>query len=462
MAIGKKEQIAVISIAAIAAIALVHFFIFEKRAEDYKTTQQEYNAGVQKLSSAEFIKKPAEFEEFKQQTQQYQDMVSSVSEQLNVQPPAPLANVTTGAIEVWGRETLPLLKQLVDMRAMARPQLTFLDNKTQPSYAGYPAYQLGWNLPRQFPGEAAVADNVAKLTQYYGFMQSAPNPQQKVMQRYQYNNFLAKLGIPPAEVSNFLIMYPGGQQLFFNDSSWISLLYGTQAQNQHPYNIYGLNRFGVAVPAIKKMYMYELIRQRLTGANPAELQNLATALEIGVPLEGPAIDTINKQLRSLIEIIQLAKKNDIQEISQVSLLRPIDMGKSVMRQPGVTPSPTAAPTPTPANAGMMGMPGMMDVGMGAYGMMTPAATPLPADQKIGIGTGIEMYFRGNNANNIRFLYDLSHIARTYSLDDLYMYGSPDGVLNTSVTVELVTQIDKLSTGSAEAAPTPPTGVVPAQ
>jgi hypothetical protein len=76
-------------------------------------------------------------------------------------------------------------------------------------------------------------------------------------------------------------------------------------------------------------------------------------------------------------------------------------------------------------------------------MQAAVATPDPS-KKIGGGAGIEVWFRANNPNMVKFLFDITHGPRTYSLDDLDIQSLPNGQLETSMTVELVTNLDTMN------------------
>jgi len=87
----------------------------------------------------------------------------------------------------------------------------------------------------------------------------------------------------------------------------------------------------------------------------------------------------------------------------------------------------------------------MGPGMGPPGAMMArqaVATPDPSKQ-IGNAGGLEIYLRSSNVNLVKFLFDLTHSPRTYAIDDLYIYADEKGELNTSMTVELITDLNAL-------------------
>jgi hypothetical protein len=440
MAIGKREQIVGISIAALAAIFLIHVFVFKPRAEQYATTQNEFNAGVAQLKDAEVLNSPKQLENYKNKTAEYSTEVTSVTTQLNLTVPEHFTSFTLPNAIARVNETVGLLKQLVDLRATLRqPQLTFLDNRPD---ATNPYFQTAWNLPRQLPNigaAGAVWDTVVKMADRHTILGSIPDPIQRMQQRAFYNQLLQRLGINPHEVSDWVVALPAPTgYVFFNDVTLVPRLTGTIP------NPYSLHRFGVAVPSLKKLWMHHLLAQLRDKKSPITEDRLGEILEIGIPLDDNLL-TINRQLQSLIDVIRFAERNQVIEISRINLLRPAEFAKTEPRVPGKAPTPT----PTPDGAGsaggapVMGAPRVM-----AGSNAAPVFTPIPADQKVGTGSGIEIWFRATNPNMVKFLFDIGTAPRTYSVDDLHVQASPDGILSTSATVELVTKLDNLNKPSA--------------
>jgi hypothetical protein len=193
---------------------------------------------------------------------------------------------------------------------------------------------------------------------------------------------------------------------------------------------------GPAVPRLKKWWHNQLLREIRDPQSPVTEDRLLDVLELSLdyfPYD-ETLSHVNRQLRALIDVIKSAERNEIVEIYQVNLLRPVDIAKVEARVPNQSPTP--APTPDLAAGRLAAFPA-------ALGGRGGAPTPIPPDQKVGTGSGLEISFRATNTNMVKFLFDLGTIPRTYSVDDLYITASPDGILNTSATVEIVTEIDKL-------------------
>jgi hypothetical protein len=444
MAIGKREQIVGISIGALLVIGIVHMMIFKPRNDAYATTLQEFKSGSEQLKGAEVLSNDRQLEVYKQKTKQYEQEITSVTQSLNLDVPDYFSSGTLENFKKRVDETNRIVRQLVEMRTSVRqPQLTFLDNKTDPRY---PGVQFGWNLTRQLPNlgaQGAVWDTVAKLQQRHQLLQNIPDPILRLQQRAIYNQLLQRLGLNPIEVSNYYANIPQVGPVFFGDAELAARVQGAAP------NPWSVNRFGPVVPAIKKLWFLELLYQQVDPRTPPPVSKdkMGVVLEIDVPFfEDNTMLAINRQLQSLVDIIRIAERDQILEISQVNLLRPVDLAKTEPRVPGKTPSTTAA-TPTPAS---QQEPGVMG-GAGGVAPVAQAGLPgaVPPDQKVGTGTGIEITFRGTNPNMVKFMFDIGTLARTYSVDDLHVQSSPDGILSTSATIELITRLDSL-----KKAPTP--------
>ncbi|MGI8905606.1 MAG: hypothetical protein ACR2IE_03835 [Candidatus Sumerlaeaceae bacterium] len=443
MAIGKREQIVGISIGALLVIGIVHMAIFKPRSDAYATTLQEYTNGTGQLKGAEVLSSDKVLNDFRVRTEQYDKQLTSITESLNLGVPDYYSSVTMENIRARVDDTIRLVRQLVELRAGVRqPQLTFLDNRTDPRY---PGVQFGWNLQRQLPNlgaAGAVWDTVAKLEQRHQLLNNIPDPVLRLKQRSIYNQLLQRLGLNPIEVSDFYATLPQLGPVFFNDAELVVRVPGAQ------FNPWSIGRFGTVVPAIKKLWFLELLYQQSDPKNPVPVtkERLGIVLEINVPFDDTLL-SINHQLQSLIDIIRIAERDQVLEISQVNLMRPVDFGKVEQRVPGKTPGPSPTPNTGMAQPGVMGAPVMAGQSAVAAGIVPGMPGPIPPDQKVGTGSGIELTFRATNPNMVKFLFDIGTSPRTYSVDDLHVQASPDGILNTSATIELITKLDTLKSAT---------------
>lgn len=458
MTLGKKERMAAVIVGIVAVAAAIHFLVFQQKARNYDQTKQDYNAAVQTLSTAEFIRDQQAFEEYNRRTGEYSELVTTVVAELNLERPVAASATSPGAVDRWASQTIELLSQLNAQR-QGQVRLTFLD-------------QNGWNLPAQLPsvgGMGAIPDRVSQLNYVFQQLQyTAGNPMTEAQVRAQYNTHLQALGINPQETSRF---YYQPYNLFFNNEDWITNLMsqsrsGGMGSGNNPlqsyYNIWGLQRFGPAVPALKKIWMYALISQEMQEQNidPNMMSLFGEALEVGIPLgEVEPLNSINKQLRALLDIIDIAGRTGVQEISQVKFLRPVNVPKATLMVAGETPPAEATPSPTPVGGmGMMDFDMMMMEGMGMMMGAGPgessalaSVTPVPDEEAVGTGAGVELAIRADNASLTRFYFELSHVTRTYGIDDLYIYNSQQGLLTTA-TIEVITDVKLDGGAGSEAAP----------
>ncbi|MBX7247181.1 MAG: hypothetical protein K1X53_16915 [Candidatus Sumerlaeaceae bacterium] len=444
MTIGKREQIVVISIGALLFLGIVHFLIFDPRSKAYVSVFNEFNTGMATLNGAAMPASPDQIPKFKRETAKLETEVSSTVEELKLNVPQFYKMRVAGKEQRWA-ETSRLLAELVALKSTVQtPKLRFLDdirdNPTNPY-----AFQNGWNFPAELPkmdNTGALWDTVVKLSDRWVLMNSIANPAEKLSQRVAYNDFLGRIGLNPAEVSNFVMplqLRTGPTYVFFNDGSLLQTANSNASTNFN--NVLSINRFGVLLPVLKRLWISDLIWAKRDPSTQITKERLREILEISFPSDADHYNT-NKQLESLIDIIKMAEQNQILEFSRVNLMKPV----SVYKKP---PPPAAGATPTPApvakgtfgddmdamqgRGGMAGMPGMM--GMPAQ----------PVGERIGDGTGVEVWFTAPNANMVKFLFDVTHAPRTYAVDDMNIRAIPNanGVLSTSATIELVTKLDSL-------------------
>ncbi len=457
MTFGKREQMVVLFVGTALAIFLVHVLIFNPRSTEFARVKNEYEQGVAQLRDTEVLQSPKQLEDFKAKTLAYDAEITSLVAELQLDIPKHYASLKPEAVEKRMQDTLGYLRELVEMRARVKtPQLTFLDNRKPRGI------QEAWNLPAQLPqaqrgGTGAIWDNVTKLRERFKFVERLAKPDEKLRVRAEYNRLLNELGLPPDEVSDWVVPYAGLGYIFFNDPKFKEYLDATLRQ----YNIqvlpnpYSLNRFGVLLPVFKRLWVSELIWEKRDPATEITKEELREILEI-YPKFYPTdhgIVVTNKELAALVDIVKLAEKHSILEIYRVVMLKPSPLEKAVRRVPGATPTPEATPQGPPAGmprqGGVLGFDIAMEPGMGP-GMGPPGAmmarqavaTPDPSKQ-IGNAGGLEIYLRASNVNLVKFLFDLTHSPRTYAIDDLYIYADEKGDLNTSMTIELVTDLNAL-------------------
>ncbi len=460
MRFGKREQVVVLFIGTALLIFLVHLLIFQPRATEYARVKKEFEDGVAALRDTEQPQSPKQIDDFNAKTVKYDQEVTSLVTELRLTIPKHYARLGTESVQLRMKDTLDAMRELVEMRKRVKtPQLTFLDDRKDAA-----GVQQGWNIPaelseRTLGVRGAIWDTVSQLIQRWDTMSLVKTPLDKLKHRFYYNQLLPSLALPPMEICDWVAGVPGVGWVFFNDKelkdqlqkSGLGFSQGTVDVRPNPYSI---NRFGPLLPVFKRLWVAELVWAKRDPNTPITKEQLFEALEV-YPKYYPTdhgIVVANKELQALVDIVKLAEKHGILEISRVALLKFTPVEKASRRVPGATPTPEATATPAgPAQPhGVIGFeaglaePGMMGMGgrPGMMGMAPAVATP-DESKAVGTGTGLELEMRAYNANLVKFLFELTHGPRTYAVDDLYIYSDPKGELRTTMTIELLTDLRAL-------------------
>lgn len=461
MRFGKREQIVVLFLGTALLIFLVHLLIFQPRATEYARISKEFQDGVATLRDTEQPQSPKQLEDFNARTAKYEAEVTSLVQELRLTIPKHYARLGTESVYLRMKDTLDAIRELVRMRKEVKtPLLTFLDDRKDAA-----GLQQGWNIPpelseRTLGVRGALWDIVSQLLQRWDTMSLVTTPLDKLRHRFYYNQQLPQIGLPPAEVCDWVAGIPGLGWVFFNDRDLKDQLAKPSAfgmsnvQVDVRPNPFSINRFGPLLPVFKRLWVAELVWEKRDPNTQITKEQLFEALEV-YPKYYPtdhAIVVANKELQALVDIVKLAQKHGILEISKVAFLKFTPVEKAVRRVPGTTPTPEAAPTAAAPAApqGVIGFeaglaePGMMPGRPGGMPGMPAAVvvTPDPA-KAVGVAGGLELEMRAYNANLIKFLFELTHSPRTYAVDDLYIYSDPKGELRTTMTVELVTDLNAL-------------------
>ncbi len=478
MKIGKREQIVILVVVVAAIIMVAHLLVFSPRALTFAEVEKNFQEDVAKVQAANIPRSEEALRLAAVETKNYKDQVSSLVVTLNLDVDKKYTSVQDAEFQSQLDDTVALIRELVQLpSSLKTTRLTFLEDQRIP-YGPY-RVQMGWDIPKELPVvgvEGGLSDIIGKIRGKASEMASQ-GPQDRIQNYYQYNQLMKQIGLDPAETEVWFVMY-GQTPIYFSDDTLATALRAPSGQNRMqlqpmandfirlltpntpgqtqtqatPYQLQAsaasLAKSGVLVAQLKKLWMAELILEKTKGTLNIDKAQIRKDLGVNFPKDESVL-AVNKQLRALIDLAKMADKTGIAEISQVNLLKPATFGKAVERVAGQTPTPkptVAAQAAGPAGGAMFGGPmmdpamGMGDPGLmgGAPGMgmaMQPQATPVV--DKIGSGTGLEIYFRATHASTIQYLFDVTNQPRTYSLDDLYISPQPDGQLNTSTTVELV-------------------------
>jgi hypothetical protein len=464
---GKREQIVALSIGVLATIGLVHLMVFEPRARVYGDIYQRFTEGTQALQGARMPAGTQVIPNFQRVTTEIKEQVTSVVAELNLDTPDVYKEISIENLLARFQRINGLVEELVSLRESVRtPTLSFLDNR--PRQINRMLIQDGWNFPRELPravAGAALVDTLRKAIDRFKILKTIPDPLRQLQSRREINQLMDQLGASPMELSTYLVQVPQLGVVFFSNQELANRLGATGALGgamggggfaaggttlRAEPNPMSIDRFGPMVPILKKIWIQELIRRRIQPQDNISMDDVTELLEI--PFEGllgEELLTVERQLAALIDIVRKAERNRITEISQVNLMKPMDFGASRKRGQEV------AATPAPEANANMGMGMMEDPAMGFLGNMRmggfmggPAAgpagglsvTPVPVEQRVAAGTGIELFFRANNSSMVDFLFEIGSAPRTYAIDDLHIRALPNNEIQTSATIELVTKL----------------------
>jgi hypothetical protein len=451
---GKREQIVALSIGVLATIFIVHILLFDPRAKRYGEVLGRFTEGSQALSGAKMPAGARVIPDFSRRTGELQGQVTSVVTELSLDVPDYYKTMDVANLVKRYQVIKDLLKELVELRQSVKtPVLTFLDDRRNPLDPRFPE---GWNFPRELPratAQVALVDTLRKAIDRYKIMQTVPDPNSQLLARQEYNLLMDQIGASPMQLSNFIGTAPGGIPVFFNDPKMAEKLPGgaavltgagggpgaQQTAGSVIANPFSINRFGPFVPDLKRLWMVSLIQSRLTATDNLDVGQLNELFEISLIFDDTLL-YVERQLRALIDIIKIAERHRVSEISRVNLLKPVDLAASRKRgEAAATPAPGAPAAPAAGAVGsFLGNRFAGAPSGGATANVVPTVAP---DTRVGVGTGIEFFIRGSNSATVDFLFEVGTSRRTYAIDDLYITARPNNEIETSTTIELVTKLE---------------------
>ena len=138
-----------------------------------------------------------------------------------------------------------------------------------------------------------------------------------------------------------------------------------------------------------------------------------------------------KQMDFLADLLEIAKKNRIDEIIEVKLSPSkviYDLGE---REEGGTPTPT--PTPVSAASDDYYYYGYYDEGGGG------AATPAPLEM-LAQSVPIVLKFKSSNQNAHKFLYEITHNATSFSVDMLTFISQKGGAVQVETLIGALSMV----------------------
>jgi hypothetical protein len=479
MNIGKREQIVIGSIAAILLIVVLHMLIFAPSADRFKAAKEARDSMAQQISGLSTIPQNSPIlKEFEAKTNTYLGKLEEGMKRLKMDEPecfvvpkidevkekpgetplpayvAPTPAVVGGPtptpnpddprhkrhLEVLS-EKLPAQLDLI-MAEVAKLRDASRNRGTQLSFLGANP-RFGWNVPTQLPANMQTSllwdqvKSIAVLKASMDKMNKTSTQYPMMLNGYMRN--LRQLGL----------------DLYFSEN---------------------LARFGDFVPYIQRLFLADLILQKLASSpNPVVILNetltreaLLHYLSIDLPLE--PLDGLNEgkvyflyeELRGLNYLVEMAQKMGIKDVTAVTLrgfgyVREVakmeDPGSAIfdpeklvddelddkasLMQASLSGSgltdPSAAPGADPFNSMGTASSTMDPFGNPLSGLLVNLMATARQTGDLGYAVPIRVSFVASNANGMAYLYEVLRENPMAELHRLILRST--GALNRELTVQ---------------------------
>lgn len=420
IALGNREKIVIGSIITIFIIAGLHLFIYSAKARSYTETMNQLRQAKDEYARLHNIS-PVKLEKYTADTQKYEEELNELIKFLKLDAPKmyylPMDPVK---IRDFRRD---IINELMRLRKESKTPLSFLGED-------------GWDFPRDLPDEIVkkrvnLWDLISKLRDIQSIIEiSKDSPTVLAQKTREYEELMRQIGIDVAKLKVIE------------------------------------RKVGAEVPNLKLMAHAELILRNKTEEYKITIEELYKLLKIEI---NPATAFfVNRQLEHLLNLIEIAQKNNIDDIISVKLIEMKTVKEETQQQgdaPGAAPGagfPGAAPrvpgmaaeeeaifgaraAPRPGAGRRDGMGDLMGPEMlpgegpiGPYGMYgIPQQVVQDTRKDLYNLVPIEIRFKASNLNSSRFLYDITHIQGTYEIDNLAIRSIAEANVETIATINIV-------------------------
>lgn len=473
--LGKREKIIVGLVIGIAAIAAIHFFIFQSKQQAFNAAKADFEA---KRSQAEAlagvnVNDRQFFDAYREQTAKDEQLLwkavldmdliiplyFSIAEAAPKEPEQETEEARKQYQESmagYRRRTDPvqvaaeaaLIERFEHLLEIARAYEAGRPWKGDAPRQGDPGTHVlklpfigqgvvgqgglpenGWNLPLALPQSiasgASLWDEVSNLHGVWSVLNVMPRESEDYMRvNNEYIEQLKKMGMDmdqfPAISENLCEYLP----------EFIKMLYARHIWNQRKEG--EIPRVGstenLSLALLKDMFMVDFPRMM-------------------DPEIAPQMLNLNRQLWALEKILPLARRNRIDEIQIVKLYKVKPIGTADPAAIAAAKQPAAA-TPTPARrsllTGTTGTGANPATGMAMAGFPGGAATPPPSRASVawlgapGLGLASHIYLRyvATNENSVRFLYDLLGDKNNFRIDNLTVYSMDDQRITVDLWIDV--------------------------
>ena len=402
---GNREKKVIGGILTILFIAGLHFLVFSDKAKEFETVKSDWEeARTQAQNQVGEGKNVQGMKNLQELNQQFQKDFRNLISTLRLDMPKYYLDQSDEAKEKRRERCRELVNELRNKEEeLNTTQLTFLGGN-------------GWKFPEELPEDiqerpARLWDVIARLNSTSKVLKYIDKDEYNVMQQnlQEYDNLLKEIGINENEIEQ-------------------------------------LKRYGKEVPLLTRLCHYEIIINQ----KPEDVKFTNDQIRELLHIEYPDNDffKINKQLVSLIELIEIADQNKIEDISEV-YLRETTQVKAAPEE-GEEEEEAAEPTPAPRMEinEMMMMEGMGrgrgELGGFRLGGRAETQEPQgPPENLAGLAAPVIITFSGNNLAITNYLYYITHMPRSYELDSMVIntVNQEEGINRVFAVVNSMTSIE---------------------
>lgn len=406
---GKREKMVIGGISAILSIGILHLLFFQPNAKNYKEAKTKYEATSAQKNQLGVIKNQNDITKYNDQTKVFEDEFQNLYNMIMFGPPKHMNNEFIKSEQEYNDEFVVRMKDLVDFcNASKTTKMTFLDKN-------------GWDIPTKLPEKMEknpnlVLDVLDKLESNKFLLESLTNESLIIRKQEEYKQLLSEFEIDLDKINNEVL-------------------------------------FPKPLPVLKLLMHAEVIRNSLPAENQKPLADLYNLFNIKFYNSTELFFKV-KQLILLKDVIEIAENNNISEITTVML------GKEGIQFPlessDSSTTSTATKTATTTRGGsygdMMRMRGGGGGGAAArYGRGggspqmaastgAAGAQAQPAGAKV-YSTTFMLGFKSTNLEGMKFLYDLTHMERSYEIDRLSIKSVGEGNIEVYCNIAAIFHID---------------------
>jgi hypothetical protein len=393
MRIGNRERIVIGVIGALGVIGSLHMFVFKGNAEQYLQEKGRYDEITGRLNSIGAARNWDEIYRFEYMTLNHELAFWELFEESRVDVPPEFFAATDEAAQAahfWA--FLDKLEEFRDMPDGTR--LTFMDRRVN-----------GWDIQRGLPEAITragtdVGDLIRRLQDTDALMKELDKESPLLARTEQaYEEQLRGLGVilnsPPNQPT-----FPS-RAVIKDGLGQLAALMNTLNRVEIIKAALPASELGLNSEAAYNERLLELFRMEDWG-----IQKL----------------TAYKQLDALVHIIELARKYQLAEISQVRVHDFLLVNHPPMVIEGKEAAPEAAAQPAyDLSAYELDPYAYDDPSMAQPAFQDPSAS---AEEIIGAAIPMEIIVRGSNLAIMSFLYELTHGSRFIELDELELVSPP--------------------------------------